>query len=68
MPKGLKMKKFVEGPNGTLIHDSSYVGEDAWDDDTERPLENMEGIIKSDSSLSTQDKDAVKSQIGISGQ
>ncbi|CAO2826024.1 unnamed protein product [Amaranthus hypochondriacus] len=66
MPKGLKMKKFVEGPNGTLIHDSSYVGEDAWDDDTERPLENMEGIIKSDSSLSTQDKHAVKSQIGIS--
>ncbi|KAK0596406.1 hypothetical protein LWI29_015379 [Acer saccharum] len=25
-PKGLKLKKFIEGPDGTLIHDNSYVG------------------------------------------
>ena len=34
MPKGLKMKKFIERPDGTIVHDSSYVGEDAWDADS----------------------------------
>ncbi|CAN1160373.1 ATP-dependent zinc metalloprotease FTSH 12, chloroplastic [Linum perenne] len=33
IPKGLKMKKFIKGPDGTLVRDTSYVGEDAWDDD-----------------------------------
>lgn len=67
MPKGLKMKKFVERPNETLIHDSSYIGEDAWDDDTEQPVENLKSIISSDASLSAEDKDAVESEIGVSG-
>ncbi|KAF3436766.1 hypothetical protein FNV43_RR19519 [Rhamnella rubrinervis] len=31
--KGLKMKKFIERPDGTLVHDSSYVGKDALIDD-----------------------------------
>lgn len=66
MPKGLKMKKFVERPNETLIHDSSYIGEDAWDDDTEQPVENLKSIISSDASLSAEDKDAVESEIGVS--
>lgn len=67
MPKGLKMKKFVEGPNGTLIHDSSYVGEDAWDEDINHPLENVKGIINNDTSLSAEEKRAVQSEIGVSG-
>ncbi|XP_021741264.1 ATP-dependent zinc metalloprotease FTSH 12, chloroplastic-like [Chenopodium quinoa] len=66
MPKGLKMKKFIEGPNGTLIHDSSYVGEDAWDDDCEHPMENVKGIINSDASLSAEAKKEVQSEIGVS--
>ncbi|KAL9227066.1 hypothetical protein vseg_002803 [Gypsophila vaccaria] len=66
MPKGMKMKKFIEGPNGTMIHDSSYVGEDAWDDDIERPLENLKGIINSNPSLSKEDKKAVQKEIGVS--
>ncbi|XP_074317703.1 ATP-dependent zinc metalloprotease FTSH 12, chloroplastic-like isoform X1 [Silene latifolia] len=68
MPKGLKMKKFIQGPNGTMIHDTFYVGEDAWNDDTERPLENIKGIISGNSSLSEQDKKAVETEIGVSAQ
>ncbi|KAL2897228.1 ATP-dependent zinc metalloprotease FTSH 12 chloroplastic [Bienertia sinuspersici] len=68
MPKGLKMKKFVEGPNGTLIHDSSYIGEDAWDDDIEQPVENAKGIINSDESLTAEDKKTVQREIGLSAQ
>ncbi|XP_074296208.1 ATP-dependent zinc metalloprotease FTSH 12, chloroplastic-like isoform X2 [Silene latifolia] len=68
MPKGLKMKKFIQGPNGTMIHDTSYVGEDAWNDDTERPLENIKGIISGNASLSEQDKKAVEREIGVSAQ
>lgn len=66
MPKGLKMKKFVEGPNETLIHDSSYIGEDAWDDDVEQPLESMKEIIKRDASLSAEEKKAVQNEISVS--
>ncbi|KAF6137574.1 hypothetical protein GIB67_031853 [Kingdonia uniflora] len=44
MPKGLKMKKFIEGPDGTLVRDESYVGEDAWDDVLE-PLQKTDAIL-----------------------
>ncbi|CAK7324570.1 unnamed protein product [Dovyalis caffra] len=48
-PKGLKMKKFIEGPDGTLIQDISYVAEVAWEDDQEpRSQENMKQIIDKD--------------------
>ncbi|KAH9620703.1 hypothetical protein KSS87_010135 [Heliosperma pusillum] len=66
MPKGLKMKKFIQGPNDTFIHDTSYVGEDAWNDDTQRPLENIQAIITGNASLSEQDKKTVQTEIGVS--
>ncbi|KAK9699388.1 hypothetical protein RND81_08G170600 [Saponaria officinalis] len=66
MPKGLKMKKFIEGPNGTMIHDSSYVGEDAWEDNEERQLKNVKGMISGNPSLSEEDKKAVQKEIGVS--
>ncbi|KAI8011682.1 hypothetical protein LOK49_LG06G00056 [Camellia lanceoleosa] len=65
-PKGLKLKKFIEGPDGTLIHDSSYVGEDAWDDDPESPQDNVRGIIEKDVKLDTEEKKVLSEDLRIS--
>ncbi|GAA0166024.1 metalloprotease [Lithospermum erythrorhizon] len=65
-PKGLKLKKFIEGPDGTLIHDSSYVGEDAWEDDNERLQQNMQGIIDQNMELDVNEKNVLKEGLGIS--
>ncbi|KAK9937407.1 hypothetical protein M0R45_014201 [Rubus argutus] len=67
-PKGLKMKKFVEGPDGTLVHDSSYVGEDAWDDDPQLPQDNVKQFIDSDIKLNPEEKKELKEDLGISGE
>ena len=68
MPKGLKLKKFIEGPDGTLVHDSSYVGEDAWDDDLEHPQDNVKQIIDNDVKLNAEEKKELKEDLSISGQ
>ncbi|RAL41099.1 hypothetical protein DM860_008797 [Cuscuta australis] len=44
IPKGLKLKKFIEGPDGSLIHDSSYAGEHAWEDDSGGPEEARKAL------------------------
>lgn len=67
-PKGLKMKKFIEGPDGTLIQDTSYVGEDAWEDDQEPPQENMNQIIDKDVRLNAELKKNLKEDLGILGE
>lgn len=67
-PKGLKMKKFIEGPDGTLIQDTSYVGEDAWEDDPEPPQENMNQIIDKDVRLNAELKKNLKEDLGILGE
>lgn len=67
-PKGLKMKKFIEGPDGTLVHDSSYVGEDAWDDDPKPPQDNVKNIIDSTKLLDAEEKNKLREELGISGQ
>lgn len=55
-PKGLKMKKFTEGPDGTLIRDTSYVGENAWDDeDIETPQDNGNAISNQDERMNTEE-------------
>nr|QKY65103.1 FTSH protease 12 [Passiflora contracta] len=64
-PKGLKMKKFLEGPDGLLIHDASYVGEDAWEDDPITPESNVRQIIDSDSRLSAEEKRELKEDLGV---
>lgn len=61
------MKKFIERPDGTLVHDSSYVGEDAWVDDPEPPSENVKQVIESNSRLTAEDKEKRKEDLGISG-
>lgn len=66
-PKGLKMKKFIEGPDGTLIRDTSFVGEDAWDDDPEPPEENIKQLIDNDVKLDAEKKKKLKEDLGISG-
>nr|DAD43966.1 TPA_asm: hypothetical protein HUJ06_002196 [Nelumbo nucifera] len=68
MPKGLKMKKFIEGPDGALIHDSSYVGEDAWVDDPEPTQEKVKQIIDTDIKLNPEEKKELKKDFGISGE
>lgn len=60
------MKKFVERPDGTLVHDSAYVGEDAWIDDPE-PQDNVKQIVDSDVKLNAEEKDELKKELGISG-
>ncbi|XP_043813588.1 ATP-dependent zinc metalloprotease FTSH 12, chloroplastic isoform X4 [Manihot esculenta] len=66
MPKGLKMKKFVEGPDGTLVCDSAYVGEDAWDDDPLPPQESVKQVIDKDVRLNPEEKKELKEDLGIS--
>lgn len=66
-PKGLKIKKFIEGTDGTLVKDSSYVGEDAWSDDLEPLQENVKKIIDSDAKFKGDEKEKIKEQLGISG-
>ncbi|KAJ6432323.1 hypothetical protein OIU84_019544 [Salix udensis] len=67
-PKGLKMKKFIEGLDGTLIQDTSYVGEDAWEDDQDSPQENMKQIIDKDVRLKAELKKDLKQDLGILGE
>ena len=66
-PKGLKLKKFIEGPDGTLIHDSSYVGEDAWVDDPEPPQDSVKQVIDNNVRLSAEEKKKLTEDLGISG-
>nr|QKY65079.1 FTSH protease 12 [Passiflora auriculata] len=63
--KGLKMKKFIEGPDSLLIHDASYVGEDAWENDPVPPEGNVRQIIDSDSRLSTEEKKELTDDLGV---
>ncbi|KAH7557844.1 hypothetical protein JRO89_XS11G0228100 [Xanthoceras sorbifolium] len=66
-PKGLKLKKFIEGPDGTLVHDSSYVGEDAWVDDPEPAQESVKQVIDNNVRLSAEEKKKLMEDLGISG-
>ena len=61
------MKKFIERPDGTIVHDSSFVGEDAWDDDPELPQENIKQILDSDVKLKPEEKKELKEELRISG-
>ncbi|ONK74835.1 uncharacterized protein A4U43_C03F10620 [Asparagus officinalis] len=67
MPKGLKIKKFIDGPGGALIQDNSYVGEDAWDDDPEPSQDAITNIIEKDTKLSDEQKKELKEKLSISG-
>ncbi|KAI3950517.1 hypothetical protein MKX01_024942, partial [Papaver californicum] len=66
MPKGLRMKKFIEGPDMTLIHDNSYVGEDAWDEEQEPPEGEVNQIIHNNTRLTPEEKKELKKELGIS--
>ncbi|KAI3804695.1 hypothetical protein L1987_26433 [Smallanthus sonchifolius] len=70
IPKGLKMKKFIEGPEGALIQDTSYVGENAWDDDDDDDAtvykNKVKEIIDRDVKLNTQDKKELQEELGLS--
>ncbi|EYU27570.1 hypothetical protein ABFS82_13G145300 [Erythranthe guttata] len=66
-PKGMKLKKFVEGPDGTLVHDSSFVGENAWEDDTGKAQGSMKEIIEQDTKLNMDDKKVLQEELGLSG-
>ncbi|XP_031115076.1 ATP-dependent zinc metalloprotease FTSH 12, chloroplastic isoform X2 [Ipomoea triloba] len=68
IPKGLKLKKFIEGPDGDLIHDSSYVGEHAWEDDSGGPEHNIKEIIDREVAMNSETKEALKEDIGISAE
>ncbi|KMZ66102.1 ATP-dependent zinc metalloprotease FtsH 2 [Zostera marina] len=48
MPKGLIIKKGFEGPDGKLVYDKSYIGEDAWIDERNDQLESSSEIAEVD--------------------
>ncbi|KAJ0099441.1 hypothetical protein Patl1_20822 [Pistacia atlantica] len=66
-PEGLKLKKYIEGPDGTLIHDRSYVGENAWIDDPQPSQENGEKVIDSNERMSAEEKQKLIEDLSISG-
>lgn len=66
-PKGLKLKKFIGIPDGTLVHDSSYVGEDAWDEDRDAPEENIKQMIENNERLDKEKKKELTKGLGVSG-
>ncbi|KAL0306099.1 UNVERIFIED_CONTAM: ATP-dependent zinc metalloprotease FTSH 12, chloroplastic [Sesamum radiatum] len=65
-PKGLKLKKFVEGPDGSLVHDSSFVGEYAWEDDAEKAQDSINEIIEHDTKLNNEDEKVLQQDLGLS--
>ncbi|KAL1556042.1 ATP-dependent zinc metalloprotease FTSH 12, chloroplastic [Salvia divinorum] len=66
-PRGMKLKRFVEGIDGTLVHDTSFVGENAWEDDAEKAQESIKKVIEQDSTLNTEDKQVLQADLGLSG-
>ncbi|EPS74203.1 hypothetical protein M569_00544, partial [Genlisea aurea] len=62
-PKGLKLKRFVEGPDGTLVHDSSFVGENAWDDGAEKAQESLEKLIENDPILNEEQRKVLQKDL-----
>lgn len=48
------------------MHDTSYVGEDAWDDDSSE--ENVQKIINHNERLNAEDNMVLKEDQGISGE
>ena len=63
----MKLKRFVEGIDGTLVHDTSFVGENAWEDDAEKAQENIKKVIEQDSALNSEDKQVLQADLGLSG-
>lgn len=62
------MKKFIEEPDGTITRDSSYVGEDAWEDDDADTSNNYEKqTTKYDGELSAQGEKSLQRDLEISG-
>ncbi|GAU16903.1 hypothetical protein TSUD_368530 [Trifolium subterraneum] len=68
MPKGLKMKKFIERPDGTLVHDTTYVGEDAWEEDQDTSEEHVKQIIEDDEQLNSEEKKELTKNLTITGE
>ncbi|XP_051125031.1 ATP-dependent zinc metalloprotease FTSH 12, chloroplastic [Andrographis paniculata] len=65
-PKGLKLKRFVEGPDGTLIHDSSFVGENAWEDDADKTQNSVKEMIEQNTQLKSEEKKVLQNDLGLS--
>lgn len=61
------MKKFIEGPDGTIMHDHSFVGEDAWNDDDYSPQKNIKQMIARDTNLKSDEKKKLMEKLGVSG-
>ena len=67
MPKGLKIKKFIERPDGTRVHDSTFVGEDAWEDDQESSDDHVKQIVGDEERLNSEEKKELTKDLAISG-
>ncbi|KAJ7563243.1 hypothetical protein O6H91_03G102400 [Diphasiastrum complanatum] len=58
MPEGLRVKKFLPGPDGEYHRDESYVGEDAWEDSDNEEELDLSKMIKENKDLTAEEKDA----------
>ena len=61
------MKKFIERPDGTIVRDSSYVGEDAWDDEEVLTQNIVKQTVDNDAKMNVEEKRKIKEELGISG-
>lgn len=50
-----------------LVHDPSYVGEDAWDDNAESSQQNLKQIIDNDMKLKEEEKNKLREELTIQG-
>lgn len=61
------MKKFIESADGTLIHDQTYVGEAAWEEEDEVLKDNARQIIDNDMRLKGKEEDKLKKELCFLG-
>lgn len=64
----MKLKRFIEGPDGTLVHDTSYVGDKAWDEDLDTTEGSLRQIIDRNAKLQAEAKKKLSQDLGVSGQ
>ncbi|CAN6444018.1 unnamed protein product [Victoria cruziana] len=65
MPKGLIIKKYIEGPDGMLLHDNAYVGERAWEDEPEASPGTIAEVIDSETNMKAEEKVKLKEELCI---
>lgn len=65
MPEGLKVNKYYLGPDGAYHHSKDYVGQDAWDDDSQSSQLELEKVNDEDDDSNEEQKQELKKDLGL---